>query len=206
MLARKSSILVACLISVEMSDISQFLIYSHVRMWRHVLSTRNWRMSRNLTSFVCFSSNEMSWQLIYISLSTCCTTWESIYLNFDEMFCLLATDACLAISDFVAFLDSCSHVQILTRCLATTLYLAVYDRFLHVRIVLDVRWIISLLIRSHMLWDTFIKVFDQKFVSHERRFFYKIWFDLQYFRINFKMRFISNVRSENCSARTTFSL
>ena len=139
MLARRFSILVACLDFVEMFDISQFLICSHVRMWRDVLFARNWRMSRNLISFVCFSSNEMSWQLIYISLSTCCITWESIHLSFDEMLCLLAVDACLAVSDFVTFFDSCSHAQILTRCLATTLYLAVYDRFLHARIVLDVR-------------------------------------------------------------------
>ena len=101
---------------------------SHAKIWRDVLSARNWRMSRNLTSFVCFSSNEMSWQLIYISLSTCCITWKSIHLNSDEMLCLLATDACFATYLFL------SHAQILTRCL---------------------QWLVSRSLRSclHAMWE-----------------------------------------------------
>ena len=167
---------------------------------------------------------------------------------------------CLVIYDFIAFLDSCSHAQILTRCLwslsrsfRSCLHARIWREILllisirtcsdsdemscsdvisrslwsfsHARIVLDVRWIISLLIKSHMLWDALIKVldqmrftskcsircvshrwFDRRTVLHERRSLYMIWFDLQYFRIDFKMRFTSSVRSENCSARTKFSL
>ena len=85
---------------------------SHAKTWRDALFARNWRMSRSLISFVCFSSNEMSWQLIYISLSTCCTTYERIHKFWRDV---LTNDLYLAVFDFVEFIDSCSHIQILTR-------------------------------------------------------------------------------------------
>ena len=76
---------------------------------------------------VCFNSNEMFWQLICISLSTFCITWK-MYFNFDEMFCLFATDACFVIwFNVFRFLFTCSNSE---SCL-------------HVKIVFDVRWIIS---------------------------------------------------------------
>ena len=169
----------SCLLAIDACLVVWLLSYASVR----TRCLDKWSISRfrlvALHMRVYISFDEMSWQTIYMSRSFWLRSISSILV---------------------------SHAQILTRCLDSDTYLAVCDRFLHARIVLDVRWIISLLIRSHMLWNALIKVLDQKFVSHERRFLYKTWFDLQYFRIDFKMRFTSSARSEDCSARTTFLL
>ena len=57
--------------------ILHFLTCSHVKIWRDVV----WRMFRNSTFFVYLNSNEMFWQSICISFSTCCIT-RKIYFKF----------------------------------------------------------------------------------------------------------------------------
>ena len=55
--------------------------------------------------FVCFSSDEMFWQLIYISLSVyCCITYKSIFEFWRDV---LTSDLCFAVYDFVAFFNDC---------------------------------------------------------------------------------------------------
>ena len=62
---------------------------------------------------------------------------------------------------------------------------------LHVRIVLDARWIISFaLFDQHICFEMFlIRMLDQK-SSHTSNVLSIIWFDLQYVRIDFEMLFI----------------
>ena len=174
----------------------------HVKIWRNVLSARNWRMSRCFSIlvysssdkmicllvidawlvtwlFVCFNLNEMFWQLICISFLTSQHFKKNMF-NFWRN--VLTNDLFRSVFILVHMLRFWRDV------LTTILYFAVYDRFLHAKIVLDVWWIISLLIRftifSYCLQDAFyIKCSIKRFVSHERRFFYKIWRDVQTNRV-----------------------
>ena len=90
--------------------ISQFSIVVCARIWRDAVICS--RMSRSLIFFVCFSSDEMFFHLIVISLSTC-----ALLKNYTEVLTRCLRDD-LYISQFLtSFLDSRLHVQILSRCL-----------------------------------------------------------------------------------------
>ena len=140
--------------------------------------------------FVCFNSNEMFWQLIYFSLSTsqqylifvnmfrfwrnvyrnsCFAIYDHVYmLKYNEMLCFVCN---LRMSRNVfRFLFTCSDFDEMFMTFISQFSIAfcmlkscsIFDESFHF-------WF-----DQHMFWNAFIKMFDQKFVSHERRFFYKI--------------------------------
>ena len=195
--------MLACLNFVKMfcNDIifCNFWLYAHVKIWRNAV--------RCLIFLVCFNLNEMFWQLICFSFSICCITkkiWSFDELSLSTIYIfqfLISVDMFRFWIVLACHVKVClNHVQILTRRRNWQYVSQFTIVFLHVNIVFDVRWIISFLNRllyvlkcvSH--WNVRsntcrIDDLSRKIVLHERRFFYKIWFDLQYFRIDFMMRF-----------------
>ena len=130
-------ILTKCL---RRSYISQFLICLHAKIW---------------FLFVCFNSNEMFWQFFMFCFRLLIVLHVKVYMNLNETF---ATTLYFAILIFVTFFDFCEHVQILSKCLQRLVSRNLRS-CLHVRIVLDIQWIISLVC---FIWSTYIlKCFHQ---------------------------------------------
>ena len=84
-------------------------LWFYAKIWRDVVFDS--RMSRSLTFSICFNLNEMFFQSIVISFSTC-----ALLRNYTKIL-----TKCLQRFIFSQFMissfDSCLHAQILTRCL-----------------------------------------------------------------------------------------
>ena len=123
--------------------------------------------------FVCLSSNEIPWQLIYISLSTCCTTYESIQKSWRDVLTTIYISRSFWLRNISWFLFTCSNSD---ETLWLTICLAVYDHRLHVWIVKSC----SMFDRLSRFWFDHIcsKMFSSKCsircVSHRR--FDQKWF------------------------------
>ena len=58
----------------------------HARiLWRNAVLCLHVLHVSWFDSLFMLNPDEMPWQLIYISLSTCCITWRNIYLSFEKM-------------------------------------------------------------------------------------------------------------------------
>ena len=100
--------MLACLDSVKMS--ATFLQFDLMRMLKYDEMSLTYVSSFD---FCMFQSGREILQLICISLSTCCITYENI-----QTWCFVC----------------CLHAQILSRRLQRFIYLAIYDHCLHAKI------------------------------------------------------------------------
>ena len=157
-----------------------------------------------LDFFVCFSSDEMLWQLIYISLSTFVAYHEKIYISFDEMSWQTIHISQFWLCSIFRFLFTCSNLvemSAVTRISQFTIVFACWNRAR-----CSTNHLARLLYLINICFEMFvIKVLDQKWFR-TNDVFSIISFDFQYFRIDFKMRFTSKCSIKSCFARATFFL
>ena len=155
-----------CLHARIRRDVSQFSFNLHVQILSRCLQ---WFISQIMIVFaclwfdffVCFSSNEMFWQLIYISFSTFVAYHEKIYINFDEMSWQTIHISQFWLCNIFRFLFTCSDFVEMFTMIRISQFTIVFACWNRVRC--STNHFVRLFYLINICFEMFvIKMFDQK--------------------------------------------